>query len=79
MRIGCRDVRSRWRHPERGPDLTDHPGRVVWAVIPVPRWLSVEDAWDEIATFGQLVQSDPACRWAVIAHDADTAELLAIA
>jgi hypothetical protein len=80
-RLGCLDARARrYRLPASVPALaTAGVENVAYHVIPVPRWLSVEDAWDEIATFGQLVAYDPACRWAVVVVDADTLDLLHVA
>lgn len=34
--------------------------------IPVPRWMSPEEAWAAICAEGRLPEEDPDCTWAVI-------------
>lgn len=45
----------------------------VMHVIPVPRHMSVDEAWEEIRLMGCLLTEnvDPQCRWAVIEDEED--------
>lgn len=42
-------------------------------VIPVPRHMTAEEAWQEIRLMGALLTEniDPDCKWAVIEDDED--------
>jgi len=50
-----------WRNRDVGPICE---GSV--HVIPVPRWMTPEQAWEQITTDGRLEAEDPDCGWATI-------------